>query len=318
MGLTKWDLASDPYDHNQLAANFGAIDTHDHSAGKGVKIGSGGIANSAIINALLAANAVTTDKILDGTITAADLSNALFDVISPLGTVLYWWRPNGSAVDPETASSGRWRLMDGRTLTAVQHSFPGGGSIVLADARNRYPLGADFAGTGSGTGTPPSIGLLIGAHVLNLNHTHTVNSHTHTVASHSHTVNSHAHTVSAHSHSIDLDSQVNRFIDDFGNPQVIATRTGATSGGSSFQSLYVPGATDQGFGSRALAALSHNHGGNTGNSSPGTDSQSPGTSSVGLTTDATSPATGNPSPDLSTTDKRPASIGFAAYVKVMY
>jgi hypothetical protein len=317
MGLTKWDLASDPYDHTQLAANFSAIDLHDHSAGKGVKIGSGGIANNAIITALIAAGAVTTTEILDGTITAADLSNALFDVLSPLGSVLYWWRPNGSAVDPETASSGRWLLANGRTVLAANHNFPGGGSIVLPDARNRYPLGADFTGTGSGTGTPPSIGLLVGGHALNLNHTHTVASHTHTVAGHSHTVNAHAHTVSAHSHSIASDNP-NKFTDDAGNPQSITTRTGATSGGSTFQSLYVPGATDQGGGSRALPALAHSHGGGTGNASPGTDSQSPGTNSVGLTTDPASPATGTPSPDLAASDNRPGSIGFATYIKVKY
>jgi hypothetical protein len=211
---------------------------------------------------------------------------------------------------------GRWRFADGRTLTAGQHSFPGGGSITLPDGRNLYPLGADFAGTGITTGTPPAIGAIIGGHVLNLNHTHAVASHTHTVAAHSHTV-AHSHNVLGHTHPIPNDIP-NKFIDDLGNPQAVGTRTGATSGGSTFQSLYVPGATDQGGGSRSLVAATHNHGGNTSSGTGSTDVQTPATSSVALTTDATSPSTGNPSPDLSTTDNRPHSLGLALYIKVMY
>jgi hypothetical protein len=320
MGLTKWDLSSDPYDHTQLAANFSAIDLHDHSTGKGVKIGSGGIANNAIITALIASGAVTTNQILDGTITLADISNALWDAIQPIGSVLYLWLPSGASYDLETNSGGRWVLARGQTLTTAQHDFDLAyginTSIIITDCRNRYPLGADVAGTGSGVATPPSIGLLVGGHSINLNHTHTGNSHTHTIASHTHTV-AHSHNVLAHTHPISADGP-NKFIDDLGNPQALSTRTGATSGGSTFQSLYIPGATDQGAGTRGLFAGTHTHGGATGNGTGSTDVQTPSTSSVSQTTDAASSSTGTPSPDLSTTDNRPGSVGLVTYIKVKY
>lgn len=36
MGLTVWDQLNDPYDHQELEANWVAIDDHDHTPGKGV------------------------------------------------------------------------------------------------------------------------------------------------------------------------------------------------------------------------------------------------------------------------------------------
>jgi hypothetical protein len=38
MGLAVWDLDSDPYDHNDLVANWEAVDQHDHTPGKGAPL----------------------------------------------------------------------------------------------------------------------------------------------------------------------------------------------------------------------------------------------------------------------------------------
>ena len=46
MGLYVWDQATDVFKYNQLASNFTAIDAHDHSSGKGVKISKKGLADS--------------------------------------------------------------------------------------------------------------------------------------------------------------------------------------------------------------------------------------------------------------------------------
>lgn len=48
MGLVKWDSVNDYFNHGQLAANFTALDAHDHTAGKGKQIPAGGIEDQAI------------------------------------------------------------------------------------------------------------------------------------------------------------------------------------------------------------------------------------------------------------------------------
>lgn len=54
-----------------ISSTCTAIDLHDHSSGKGVQIVTGGITDLAVTAAKLAANAVTTAKILDGNVTQA-------------------------------------------------------------------------------------------------------------------------------------------------------------------------------------------------------------------------------------------------------
>lgn len=44
MGLVKWDSINDYFSHVQLAANFSALDEHDHTAGKGKPVAYGGLA----------------------------------------------------------------------------------------------------------------------------------------------------------------------------------------------------------------------------------------------------------------------------------
>lgn len=48
MGLFKWDQIGDYFSHEQLAANFAALDEHDHTAGKGKPIPYGGLAEQSV------------------------------------------------------------------------------------------------------------------------------------------------------------------------------------------------------------------------------------------------------------------------------
>lgn len=171
MGLTEWDLASDPYDHTQLAANFVAIDAHDHSVGKGVQIPTGGIADGAITNSKLATNAVSTIKVQDGAITAIKMDR---EYVHPLGEFMWWWRPNTSIAVPTG-----WVVCRGQVLTSADHDFPGGGSITVPDVINKFILGADTSGTGIDPASPPAIGATGGSHTLTLAHTHTIPAHYH-------------------------------------------------------------------------------------------------------------------------------------------
>lgn len=74
MNLTKWDSVSDYFSHAQLAANFQAIDDHDHTTGKGTQIGYGGLSALTVGASELRTDAVITAKVQDGAITAGKLA----------------------------------------------------------------------------------------------------------------------------------------------------------------------------------------------------------------------------------------------------
>lgn len=310
MGLTKWDLGGDAYDHSQLAANFGAIDLHDHTTGKGVKIPAGGIADGAITTSLIGLGAVTTDEILNGTILPEDLSMAFWDLAQPLGTLLTWWRPSGSVPDPETSSGGRWVLADGRVLSTANHDYDAAyginTSITILDARNHYLLGAVLSGGGTTPGLAPNVGVSVGSHTVDSRHTHTVNAHMHTVEAHSHTLGSDG--THYHEKFYSLLSPSIKF------PLKMTSDTFQTTGNLTdsmphvtwpgWDTIYPAG----GVGNTITLAMDnaglHNHGGTVGWTSAPTDEKSPGTS--------------DPSVDLSAVDNRPNSVGAAVFVKVRY
>jgi hypothetical protein len=189
--LTIWDSGQDDYDHNQLAANWDAVDQHDHSPGKGKQIGSDGIADAAILNRHLAVNAVTSNKIQDLTIVGGDIADftitknkldpSIFQDVPPLGTVTAWWRP-----DTNTAVPTGWVICHGQTVTSANHSWSGAGTIQVPDLRNRFVLGAYTSGTGTGTGTAPaesngSTAVYGGSHTRNLFHSHDTDPHHHSI-----------------------------------------------------------------------------------------------------------------------------------------
>lgn len=91
MALKIWNSLSDPYDHEQLAANFVKIDRHDHGALGGQQISTAGIADGSITAAKLATGALTGTQVAPGgifepnmadnsvstrTIVAANVTNA--------------------------------------------------------------------------------------------------------------------------------------------------------------------------------------------------------------------------------------------------
>lgn len=284
LSLTIWDEGDDPYDHTELAANWDALDAHDHTSGKGVQIPGAGLANGSVTNPKLAPNAVTTDKIQDGTILAADLADGiigaskidptLFQTVAPIGMIVPFFRPNTSFVVPTG-----WAICDGSVLGEVDHDWTGAGNVSLPDLRNKFVLGAALSGTGAGTGTPPAENAVGGNHNRSFNHSHTVAGHSHTVAAHNHSLSSgglHNHSGFTGTASGDDDTMVNI--------------TGGTNG--------MP---DHGHNHFIGNDGAHDHGGTTGNTSPATNS-------VLLTTDAT--AVGG--------DLRPAFVGLLYIIKVRH
>lgn len=81
MGLVMWEQVTDLYDHVQLANNFAKLDAHDHTPGRGTLLTTQSMEAGSITNPLLAANAITSAKIEDGTIKPADLESSLQEKI---------------------------------------------------------------------------------------------------------------------------------------------------------------------------------------------------------------------------------------------
>jgi hypothetical protein len=120
MGLIRWDSVSDYFSHQALAANFTAIDTHDHTTGKGVPIQSGGLANGAVTTNSIASLAVTNDKIAASTIADAKLA-------SPGNGV--WRRVVSCAA----------QAFDNETAGLSPNSVTAGSKIFSTDAYNETP-----------------------------------------------------------------------------------------------------------------------------------------------------------------------------------
>lgn len=285
MGLTAWDLGTDPYDHSQLASNMTAIDGHDHTSGKGLPIPTSGILNAAITSAKIAGDAVqpTThippdsipqSRLANNSVGAAELQDNSVDTaaivnaavtndkldptILPIGSVIMWYRADSAVLPP----SG-WEVMDGRAWSTITNKLGAGGTSWttgnIPNMSNKFPLGAALAGTGTGPTSPPAIGASGGQHERDL-------SHGHTAQPHSHIVNSHVHGIASdgsHTHSFTITtpggpSLAHAFSRDVGVPRAEGTR----------QALYLPGHNSGSFaGDNVIAPLAtqpaHNHGGAT-------------------------------------------------------
>lgn len=73
MSLTAWDLDSDPYDHTELYNNFVAIDSHDHTPGRGAPLPSEALPELGQDN--LGACSVGTVQICDNAVTGEKLAS---------------------------------------------------------------------------------------------------------------------------------------------------------------------------------------------------------------------------------------------------
>lgn len=353
LDLYVWDLPTDGYDHGQLASNWIIVDTHNHDTGNagGAQIPAGGIQDGAVTNAKLAANSVTTDKILNGTILAEDLADGAITAnklgaglpFVQLGTVIAWFRPSVSFPIPTG-----YVICDGNAYIQAQHDWLNAGTVTVPDLRNKMVLGAATTGTGTGPSTPPAENASGGSNTANLAHTHsmqhahTIAAHAHTVVSHTHTITGHTHPVDNHNHGIGLDgfhahsfaggnlihTRKNAWITVTGaGADVSFTGTDSNTRSNSLQSLYVAGfnsaAGDSPTWDRAAnmdGAGFHNHG-DTGFSAPtaqanvGVESgvAAPNTSSVTLATDTTLALSGSA---LGSQDVRQAFVGLLYLIKV--
>lgn len=293
MALSIWDTLPDDYNHTELANNWDAVDQHDHTTGKGKKIPAGGLAANSVTGFELAPNSVTSNHIVDGTIQGVDiadgtiplskLSSSIYGLV-PLGAILPFFRPDTSFNIP----SG-WVLAAGQTLAPADHSW-GAINVTIPNLTNRFILGANISGTGTGPGSAPAENATGGSHTQNLSHSHTVDPHTHQTT-HSHSIPSDG----SHSHQFfDSDSGVNRDL---------YQRAGATSTDSNFQSAYLQTFN---MGNQLSARLpmssagTHNHSGNTGVTTVTT-------TSTGVTTNG---------PNAITSDFRPSFLGLLYIVRV--
>lgn len=108
MILRTWDESDDNFSYTELAANWGKVDVHDHTTGKGVQVPTDGIVNLAITGPKIATGAITdATKIVDGIVTDAKLAS-----------------PNGGAYKTIVERSGQWS----GALSANQVVIIGNGS----------------------------------------------------------------------------------------------------------------------------------------------------------------------------------------------
>jgi hypothetical protein len=317
MGLITWDQGADPYDHAQLASNWIAVDTHDHSTGRGRQVPSAGIVDAAITSAKiadgaviptkipdasitqakLAVNSVGSAQIIDGSVGAPEILDGSVGVaeldpnIVPLGTVIAWYRPNTGVSLP----GGGWEVCDGRAWNTVSNAW-GVSAGFMPDLRNKFILGAALTNIGTGFTQNPDIGMAGGTHSNDLTHGHTVNAH-------SHTVNAHSHVITADGNHFHYYGSDNGSLTPPANPVGPTVQSIANRGNDNYQTAAAVAEAfayknHNHYGNTSLTP-DHTHGGSTGNATPGTDSQSPGTNS-----------------QLGIQDNRPAYVGLLYIMRV--
>jgi hypothetical protein len=218
MGLSIWDDLDDPYDHSQLAANWQAVDDHDHSPGKGKPLGAGALAdavvgsnqisNNSILTRHIKDGEVKTNDIADGAITSGKLADNIFGAMVPLGEIIIWFRPSSTIPIP-----AGFVVCDGRTLLQSEHDW-NFGSITIPNLVNAFVMGV---APGSGEN---SIG---GSNVASWSHSHTIAPHNHIVGDHSHVVPGHNHFIQedgSHTHGMGIANRGNHNIATSGQPYV--------------------------------------------------------------------------------------------------
>lgn len=202
IGLEAWDLGTDDFDHSQLANNWVAIDNHDHTPGRGLRISSPAIAplnvlteHIALLNitqpllatpsvgtAQLFPHSVTKEILAEPAVYAANIANQqvtyekLDPTVLPLGSVIMWYRKSGETNLP----GGGWEICDGRAWSSITNSL-GYTTGTIPDLRDSFAIGADINGI-----VAPSIGAGGGSNERNFAHSHNVDAHFHGVPSHSH------------------------------------------------------------------------------------------------------------------------------------
>lgn len=96
MSLKQWNVGGDFFSYSELSDNWGLVDVHDHSSGKGVQIPTGGLANLAVTTAKIASNAIDVNKIADNAVTNAKLyssPNGIYRTVLERSAI---WNSSGS------------------------------------------------------------------------------------------------------------------------------------------------------------------------------------------------------------------------------
>lgn len=217
-----WDDGHDPFSHNQLKDNWDRLD-----AMLGTPTGSGapgttldptaagfGSAPTWLDMGRTPADAYSTNdaQLLSdpANIASGGIPRNLYNIIqglvynqSPLGEVIEWWRPNDTIAVPVG-----WRICDGSTIAAAEHSYVGIGSLTLPDLRNSFVLGANVANADASAGSAadavanaPGIRGAGGTNATH-NETHHHSAGTLFCPSHTHAI-PHDHTVGDHLHAFD-------------------------------------------------------------------------------------------------------------------
>lgn len=137
MGLKIWNNLTDPYDHAQLADNWAKVAQHDHSGGKGLQIGSGGILDGAITASKLSAALTTTPS--DASVTMAKLASDVIANYEP-AFATYKVIHTVSAYHTSTISgSGTWLITPALSTNTLTNLL--GSNIFYFDPA-RYVAGA--------------------------------------------------------------------------------------------------------------------------------------------------------------------------------
>jgi hypothetical protein len=202
IGLEAWDLGGDDFDHSQLANNWVAIDNHDHTPGRGLRITSPAIeplnvltehiqllnitqpllATPSVGTAQLFPHSVTREILADPAVYTENIANQqvtyekLDPTVLPLGSVILWYRKAGMTNLP----GGGWEICDGRAWSSITNSL-GYTTGNIPDMRDAFAIGADINGI-----VAPGIGQGGGANERNFAHSHGVNPHQHSVPPHLH------------------------------------------------------------------------------------------------------------------------------------
>jgi hypothetical protein len=74
LGLIVWNFETDPYDNADLAANFFALDNHNHADLGGIQIPTAGIEDGAVTEEKIAAGVLGSITVDDASITAAKIA----------------------------------------------------------------------------------------------------------------------------------------------------------------------------------------------------------------------------------------------------
>lgn len=136
MGLTEWDNFNDIFSYTALAANFVAIDQHDHTASKGVQIPTGGIANLAVTAAKIANTTITNTQlavgaaianIAAGSITSSQIGTGAITGSTDGGTIKTDYTPAFSTYKEVTSRYST--VLDSSVATSTYILFNGGALI---------------------------------------------------------------------------------------------------------------------------------------------------------------------------------------------